>query len=47
MLRKALVSTLLSAGIAGGWLAYVRFTGRRAVDRSIDPNGPCFELLLQ
>ena len=47
MLRTALLSTLLSAGIAGGWFAYLRFAGRRAGNLSMDADGPRFDLLLQ
>jgi predicted secreted protein len=47
MLRTALVTTLLSAGIAGGWFAYFRFAGRRAANISVDVDGPRFDLLLQ
>ncbi|MBA2454634.1 MAG: hypothetical protein H0V47_15800 [Chloroflexia bacterium] len=47
MLRTALLSTLLSAGIAGGWFAYLRFAGRRDTNLSTSSDGPRFDLLLQ
>ena len=47
MLRAALLSTLVSAGIAGGWFAFGRIADRRRDKGIADKNGPRFELLLQ
>jgi hypothetical protein len=47
MLRKALVSALLSASMVVGWIGFVLYKGRRRARIASEQQGPRFEVLLQ
>lgn len=47
MFRAALISALVSAGLAGGVVVLAVLTGRWRTDGAYDATGPRFDILLQ